>query len=717
MKKIYILSFFVLMFAAGLSAKPYFRGAETVRPEGRAIIQKVVIDSAGYSVSSGIFSGNLEVAGESHQTGVSSDAFLQRRDENGELIWTVVISSENDDLIAGICADDEAIYISGESTVGTDFGNGVVLKDPMEQGSDSIVGFIAKYSYDGEVVWVKSIDGLNQPTIASVKLHKGFLFLGVSFYKLLFIEDSNRQGNLSSDSRYFGVIAFNTIDGKIAFYNGREQVNLFKSSLDPIIKDIAIHSTGNLYILANFKSIENPDSLLRPLLVKANSVLDDIPLTYPEQQLVGKIENADEGSFCSINSIELNIFGEPIVTGIFSNHFIFSNPKTQEEFVLAETTDSLASYVMTLTSDLDLKWKHIIDNEGFDNITGVEITEDNSVLISGTISSSKSKRVNMPGGREMFLKKLDYTGNLEWTLTGGTQKPVWYPMNDQGLDIAYQSNQDDETILLCGGFEDLAVFGTDTLYAQTGENQIGVLLNITDTPNSCLVKVGSETAEQGETAHIPVYLEGDISSALASSGSIDMKLEIAFNSTLLYPLSGDGFEIESTWVDDINLRHVVYTVSINHIGTDGLVAELPMTAGLGNAEDTPIFALYTEFKNAPFIGIDGIEDGNFGLTGLLETGQGPILVDPYGNIVKIIAAPNAMSNSGKIRVEFFEACDAKIFLADIAGNELLTIADGYYDVEAVEWEIDVSQYSPGYYFIVAMTNGEKVVTEKIQIVR
>jgi hypothetical protein len=123
------------------------------------------VDVAGGSVSSsGVASdaaGNAVVTGYSlvqpeGSTPASSDAFVAKYSETGELLWTRQLGTADSDASAGVSLDGAGNVVIAGDTLGA--------MDGVARGFGD--GFVAKYSPAGQLEWTRQV-GTSQPDAAA----------------------------------------------------------------------------------------------------------------------------------------------------------------------------------------------------------------------------------------------------------------------------------------------------------------------------------------------------------------------------------------------------------------------------------------------------------------------------------------------------------------------------------------------------------------------
>lgn len=134
-----------------------------VDPSGWLYTGGLVVDKEGNVFVSGSIYGDV-IQGETISAVGSNDAFIQKLNSNGELIWFKTVGGEDSETNHSLNLDEEGnVYLSGEYRGIGDFdpGNGEFILE-HKHNSDT---YILKLTNNGEFVWAKSLlgDGFAHP--------------------------------------------------------------------------------------------------------------------------------------------------------------------------------------------------------------------------------------------------------------------------------------------------------------------------------------------------------------------------------------------------------------------------------------------------------------------------------------------------------------------------------------------------------------------------
>lgn len=122
----------------------------TLNGSGSHKVQSIASDAEGNVIAAGIFSGELEVAGQVVQSD-ADDAFLGKWDAEGRLVWLKTFGGPDLNQAHGVAVDSTGnIYVTGWFTQRIDFGAGLIEATALQSV------FLAKFAADGQASWSTS---------------------------------------------------------------------------------------------------------------------------------------------------------------------------------------------------------------------------------------------------------------------------------------------------------------------------------------------------------------------------------------------------------------------------------------------------------------------------------------------------------------------------------------------------------------------------------
>lgn len=184
------------------------------------IANSITIDSSGLYIA-GYTDGTL-----ANQTNVGSDdAFVQKYDFNGNVLWTRQIGTSSPDYVWGLTNDSTGIYAVG-NTNGFVTSGGLVSEQP---GS----AYIVKFDESGQTLWVRQYGATGSDDAKAVKASQQGIYVTGRTY-------GNFPGQVSSGAEDAYIRSYDR-DGNVQW------TYQFGTSDDDRPNSIAINSFGRIY--------------------------------------------------------------------------------------------------------------------------------------------------------------------------------------------------------------------------------------------------------------------------------------------------------------------------------------------------------------------------------------------------------------------------------------------------------------------------------------
>jgi hypothetical protein len=202
MKVSSILVFFLFNIGLGFSQLPNVDWVKTYNNNVPADIRELSIDKSGYILLTGHFGDSLNfqtgVNSESIYSNGGSDIFIQKLDNQGNIIWTKSIGGTDEDIAYGIDSDEFGnIYVTGRFSGTVNFDSGVTNFSLTATGT--IDGFILKMNENGNFIWVKRIGGQFNTIPANIVYKNSNLFITGGFEGVVDFDPSNNIINKTSN--------------------------------------------------------------------------------------------------------------------------------------------------------------------------------------------------------------------------------------------------------------------------------------------------------------------------------------------------------------------------------------------------------------------------------------------------------------------------------------------------------------------------------------
>ena len=132
------------------------------------IMVDVVTDLAGNTYSTATFMGSVDLDPDMMGSTVltsegSSDIFVQKRDPNGNLLWTAHTGGNSWDSVHALVVDNSGnVYVAGRFNATADFdpGPGTINLTSEGENDSTTNAFIWKLDGNGNLVWVKQLSSV-----------------------------------------------------------------------------------------------------------------------------------------------------------------------------------------------------------------------------------------------------------------------------------------------------------------------------------------------------------------------------------------------------------------------------------------------------------------------------------------------------------------------------------------------------------------------------
>ncbi|MCB0744188.1 MAG: SBBP repeat-containing protein, partial [Ignavibacteriae bacterium] len=229
----------------------------------------VALDGNGNVLLTGTFRGTVDFDPSNSTNNLSSiiqldDIFLAKYTSDGNFVWVGQIGSISDQKPIKIVVDAGGnSYLTGtfESTTDFDPSSGIYNLTSAYAGYDDI--FIAKYAYDGSLIWAKGFGGTSSETVNSMAIDaSGNSYVTGNFPWTADFDPSSETYNLTSAGITDIFIAKYAQNGSLVWAK-RVGGTSYDSGLD-----IAVDGTQNIYITGYFNGTVDfdPDAGINNLI-------------------------------------------------------------------------------------------------------------------------------------------------------------------------------------------------------------------------------------------------------------------------------------------------------------------------------------------------------------------------------------------------------------------------------------------------------------------
>jgi Beta-propeller repeat len=164
---------------------------------GDEYARSVSTDRAGNIFIGGSFTDNVIAGSGSSKVTIrtfgSTDGYLAKFASNGNFVWIRQVGGPSIEFVYGITVDkDGNVAVAGTANAGAVFGSGSNAKEFTAQGTYD--AFVAKYTNDGDFIWVQAAGGANNDQATSVATDAaGNIYMSGLFYGGVFGTGADAQ--------------------------------------------------------------------------------------------------------------------------------------------------------------------------------------------------------------------------------------------------------------------------------------------------------------------------------------------------------------------------------------------------------------------------------------------------------------------------------------------------------------------------------------------
>ncbi len=324
------------------------------------------------------------------------DIFVAKLNSSGDVLWTDVIGSNNNEGVYGLLTDNNSVYLSGHYVTDTLFWHNDTL---INNGNDDF--FILKYNETGNPIWSQNIGGSSYDYLLSLECD----FEGNLFF-------SGRSG---SDDIIFDTIVVNNPNCFIVKYNSEGNVVNIKTDDDYTWNHLAFDDQNNLY--ASSRAIDL-------------SVIDDIRISKFNNDLEliwEKIYPGNQDDHCKSICVD----GDDVYfTGVFQSDVLQFGEFT---LLLDDATDS---FLTKMNIDGEVEWSKSIHGNIYEWSQAIETDSSHNLFIVGDFRSNiyfDEITYQSAGLDDIFIAKLNSnTVEIEENANKLDDRFLIYPNPNQG---------------------------------------------------------------------------------------------------------------------------------------------------------------------------------------------------------------------------------------------------------------------------------------------
>ena len=285
----------------------------------------------------------------------------------------------------------------------------------------SLDGFIAKYDADGNLQWVKTINGEGQQDVRSLKVNRatGECYVSGSFNNDFFID-----GIAQNSYQYFSVLSLSLRTFLVKFdANG----NMVWSNNTYSLSEYPIDGGHSIAIAPDGNSIYFHNAYIADLQFESGESF--LPSGFGVQGIILTRMDATTGSvIVAKNDIERYLVDGALLACDKTGNVIFAGSHRRNcmaeidaVFAPCDTNPSFAipqGFIWKLTSNFGSLWGKEISGNGFEVVQGIATDDNDNVYAYGTFDSPTTFDATTltpePLKDDAFVVKLNSAGNYSY---------------------------------------------------------------------------------------------------------------------------------------------------------------------------------------------------------------------------------------------------------------------------------------------------------------
>lgn len=419
-----------------VSQTPNIEWVKTYKNNLPADIRKLSIDKSGNLLMVGHYYDSLNYFTGSNNESIYSnggvDMFIQKVDNQGNILWTKSIGGLDDDIAYGVDSDESGnIYVTGRFSGLVNFGGGATNSSLTATGT--IDGFILKLNENGSFMWVKRVGGQFNTIPMNIVYSSSNLYITGGFEGVVdFDPGTNTSNKTSNGTKDFFLLKLdqNGLFNWVRTFGGNVGENGFSSVVD---NSGFIYSTGYYYSQNVNYQINGQNYTLQ------HSGAYDIFVTKtdPNGQTIWMKGFGGSGGDIGYD-ISFDSTGNLYITGQIEDTCYFEN-----NTVIGNGVDIVIS---KLDVDGNVIWTKNHGGNNTDIGFSISIDNQNHLFISGYFQDTLNTIPNpIPsnGLQDYLIIQLDNSdGSYVWSKTfGGTS-----------ADLSHSIISDDQNNLFSAGY-------------------------------------------------------------------------------------------------------------------------------------------------------------------------------------------------------------------------------------------------------------------------
>lgn len=409
------------------SQNPTFTWAKSMGGTSSDQSRGITLDAAGNIYTVGYFNDVCNFLGTSATSAGSSDVFLTKQDASGNLLWVKTWGGAGADLGYGLALDGQGnIYVGGYFQQTVDFDPGTGTTSFTASGNDA---YISKFDVSGNFKWAKAFGGTGSDLVFAIAANASNVYVTGSFGTTVDLDPGTGVTSVTVTGGSTDIFV-SKFDASGNFTWGRQ----LGGTNEEQGLAIAVDGSGNVYTTGTFQATVDFDPGTGAAnLTATGTTYGDVYVSklnasgnYVWAKSWGGVDT-DRG-----NGIKVDASGNVYVTGNFQNATDFDPGAGTTNITSQGLTDV---FISKLDVSGSLLWVKTWGGTSSDNGQGITVDGGGNIYVTGGFMSANvdfdpgtgTTSSSSAGGFDVFLSKLDASGNFKWVQTwGSTNNDVGY---------------------------------------------------------------------------------------------------------------------------------------------------------------------------------------------------------------------------------------------------------------------------------------------------
>jgi Putative metal-binding motif len=445
---------------------------------GKEIGYDIAALDDGSAIVTGSFRGTALFGADSNQVSLVSDGdsaydiFLAKYNRDGSLAWATRAGGPDVDIAysTSVITDGSSFvcgYFSDTAVFGSETTSPIMLTS-----SGGLDLFLAKYSADGELEWVKAAGGAGYDVCSGVSaLNDGSsIITGRYSVSATFNPGESDSLDLTSTGEADIFIARYNADGSLLWASTAGSANYdFSEDIAALAGGSAI-ITGYFRGSATFGASEPQESILTS---SNSSTYDIFVASYNSNGTLAWARRAGGSDEDYAKSVEVATDGSAYITGYFRGLSIFGPGEAQQTNLHSSSYEDI--FIARYNSDGSLAWAKRAGGTDSDYGHAIDVFSDGTCAVTGSFGGtatfgygeSNATNIVSDADQDAFVAKYYSDGNLMWVRKAGGGSTE----TGNGISIV----ADDGSILITGSFGPIPPWTGETITFGSGEPTVTVL--------------------------------------------------------------------------------------------------------------------------------------------------------------------------------------------------------------------------------------------------